>query len=205
MFKHVYFAPIRHVLQVEALRDNLQLVGAQKVLHEQQAEMWKQKHAAMEKLVDHLELLVASQQKQLTEQQLSHVASPQAMPRETRELPKLSPPGAADDPDHVHQNSPRHHLSAATKAGCSADIDSLFEYVVLLGARDQDLHDALRVSGLAQVQHVAVSPKVLQKASKHVLLRTIARAELGPIYVLHTDKTDRQTDTRTHARTSQKS
>ena len=43
--------------QVEALRDNLQQVGAQKVLHEQQAEMWKQKHAAMEKLVDHLEVL----------------------------------------------------------------------------------------------------------------------------------------------------
>ena len=52
-------------LQVEALREVVSQVGAQKVLHEQQAEMWKQKYSAMEKLVDHLELLVSVQQQQL--------------------------------------------------------------------------------------------------------------------------------------------
>jgi hypothetical protein len=51
--------------QVEALREVVSQVGAQKVLHEQQAEMWKQKYSAMEKLVDHLELLVSVQQQQL--------------------------------------------------------------------------------------------------------------------------------------------
>ena len=117
-------------MQVEALRDNLQQVGAQKVLHEQQAEMWKQKHAAMEKLVDHLELLVTSQQKQLMlvdhqrPPSRAHLASPQggvaAGSRET-ETPEREPPerasdflGAVSDPDHVQQrDSPSQQQRAA--------------------------------------------------------------------------------------------
>jgi deoxyribodipyrimidine photolyase len=61
--------------QVEALREVVSQVGAQKVLHEQQAEMWKQKYSAMEKLVDHLELLVSVQQQQLYPQHSTNAQS----------------------------------------------------------------------------------------------------------------------------------
>jgi len=160
------------VLQVEALRDNLQLVGAQKVLHEQQAEMWKQKHAAMEKLVDHLELLVASQQKQLIEQQPSAAASLHAMTRETGEDDKHASASGAADPDHVHSGSPeQQHAAGASRpipsglgekavgirAGLAGIEGNLFEHVVLLGAREQAMHDALRVGGLMQLQHLETS------------------------------------------------
>ena len=168
--------------EVEALRDNLEQVGAQKVLHEQQAEMWRHKYAAMEKLVDHLELLVASQQRQLEDRALSPPAArydhknhdPQrhgTMGDEAHRRLKAhrltAHTTAASDPDHVPGQGKGGALSPQAPTAGRPEADSrhaeqqdgrLFEYAVLLGARAQDIQGAVRGSGLAALQQDSTVP-----------------------------------------------
>jgi hypothetical protein len=135
--------------QVEALRDNLQLVGAQKVLHEQQAEMWKQKYAAMDKLVDHLEVLVASQQ-----QQLLNTAPPPLARAITSSFQKqVGHSSGAADPDHVSAKDTRAWGGGAAHSPRVLTVQgNVFENVVMLSARQQDVQAALRMAGVAGLQ-----------------------------------------------------
>jgi hypothetical protein len=136
--------------QVEALRDNLQQVGAQKVLHEQQAEMWKQKYAAMDKLVDHLEVLVASQQQQL----LNTAPPPLATRAITSSFQKqVGHSTGAADPDHVSAKDARAHGGGAAHSPRVLTVQgNVFENVVMLSARQQDVQAALRMAGVAGLQ-----------------------------------------------------
>jgi hypothetical protein len=156
--------------QVEALRDNLQQVGAQKALHEQQAEMWKQKYAAVIKLVQHLELLIEQQversvacaplsplpsavHKKHTQSQGGKAdyrkSAPSDDARKRSELHKLATKctGAAD-PDHV----PGMGTEIPAGPGRGLTEEKLFEYVVLLGVPEQDVQNAVLSCGLAPLQ-----------------------------------------------------
>ena len=161
--------------QVEALREVVSQVGAQKVLHEQQAEMWKQKHAAMEKLVDHLEVLVSNKQNQIHDkaQAETKAASPSSIHGGKEQQRHYAPSSEAlrriefnrrsyctgnADPDHVPSGGRGEHDVEASMSGAENSVaragteQNFFEYVVLLGAREQDVHDALRLGGFGQLQ-----------------------------------------------------
>jgi hypothetical protein len=136
--------------QVAALRDNLQQVGAQKVLHEQQAEMWKQKYTAMDKLVDHLEVLVASQQQHL----LNTAQPPSATRAITSSFQKqVGHSSGAADPDHVSAKDTREEGGGAAHSPRALTFKgNVFENVVMISARQHDVQAALRMAGVAGLQ-----------------------------------------------------